>query len=302
MLDLIDQMTSSHPPAELYTSGIGNSYFFTGRRLHFVENLSEADENPNRQVQYSRNRHYQPGHGRWLQRDPAEYVDGANLYEYAVSRPTLLSDPEGRWGKDVHYGLTLIWTRNAGMKHNAAKQVAAADDAIDEGDTGPMPWQDQRRHFNRSMIAGEDSRLVWADDGMARAEELCTDVACLPVLAAWKVGGGLHSIQDWWAHGEYSEGNANTWNPHGAGYDDWGMDATHQNGTPLKDGRPRKYHRWAGWHGWQEDDWPWWVSGSLRKTGTKRDSMDYVDEFLSWVRRSGCCDCKDYFLPEGATP
>ena len=35
-------------------------------------------------------RHYVPGHGRWLQRDPAGYVDGMSLYEYVSSRPTVL--------------------------------------------------------------------------------------------------------------------------------------------------------------------------------------------------------------------
>ena len=39
--------------------------------------------------------HYDPNHGRWLQRDPAGYVDGGNLYEYARSRPPSLSDTTG---------------------------------------------------------------------------------------------------------------------------------------------------------------------------------------------------------------
>jgi hypothetical protein len=34
-------------------------------------------------------------HGRWLQRDPAGYVDGMNLYEYVCSTPTVASDPMG---------------------------------------------------------------------------------------------------------------------------------------------------------------------------------------------------------------
>lgn len=42
-------------------------------------------------------RHYLPGQGRWLQRDPAEYVDGMNLYEYTVSNPTSATDSWGLW-------------------------------------------------------------------------------------------------------------------------------------------------------------------------------------------------------------
>jgi len=37
--------------------------------------------------------------GRWLQRDPAGYVDGASLYEYAISSPVGLRDPMGLAGQ-----------------------------------------------------------------------------------------------------------------------------------------------------------------------------------------------------------
>jgi len=85
---------------EIYTSGVGNPYFFTGRRLHFLETLhdgSPTDTETNGQVQYNRRRHYDPRHGRWLQRDPAGYTDGMNLYEYVSSRPALFRDPFGLW-------------------------------------------------------------------------------------------------------------------------------------------------------------------------------------------------------------
>lgn len=40
-------------------------------------------------------RTYSPELGRWLQRDPLGYVDGVNLYQYAQSAPTNLTDPLG---------------------------------------------------------------------------------------------------------------------------------------------------------------------------------------------------------------
>lgn len=43
----------------------------------------------------ARNRWYHPQLGRWLQRDPAGYVDGMSLYEYVRSRPTVWIDPLG---------------------------------------------------------------------------------------------------------------------------------------------------------------------------------------------------------------
>jgi len=42
-----------------------------------------------------RNRMYHPTLGRWLQRDPVQGADGNELYEYARSRTTTLSDPMG---------------------------------------------------------------------------------------------------------------------------------------------------------------------------------------------------------------
>ena len=34
---------------------------------------------------YVRNRHYSPGHGQWLIRDPLQYIKGANAYQPAWS-------------------------------------------------------------------------------------------------------------------------------------------------------------------------------------------------------------------------
>lgn len=38
---------------------------------------------------------YNPETGRWMQRDPAGYVDGSNQYEYVASNPTKYVDPTG---------------------------------------------------------------------------------------------------------------------------------------------------------------------------------------------------------------
>jgi RHS repeat-associated protein len=47
-----------------------------------------------------RNRFYHPTLGRWVQRDPLEYHDGANLIEYVSSRPLDFLDPSGLTGDD----------------------------------------------------------------------------------------------------------------------------------------------------------------------------------------------------------
>ena len=86
--------------AQVYVSGAGNPYQFTGRRLFMLEHLPEIGSTPeaNRQLQYNRARFYEPSDGRWLQRDPIGYADGMNLCEYVLSRATHLVDPLGRHG------------------------------------------------------------------------------------------------------------------------------------------------------------------------------------------------------------
>ena len=44
-------------------------------------------------------RSYSPDLGRWLQRDPLGYVDGASLFEYVASDPTGWIDPWGEFGR-----------------------------------------------------------------------------------------------------------------------------------------------------------------------------------------------------------
>ncbi|MEO5894048.1 MAG: RHS repeat-associated core domain-containing protein [Ferruginibacter sp.] len=66
------------------TSGIGNTYTFTGRQYEQETGLF-----------FYRARHYDAEHGRFLQRDPLGYVDGLGLYTYAGNNPINESDPLG---------------------------------------------------------------------------------------------------------------------------------------------------------------------------------------------------------------
>ena len=68
-------------------SAVGNFYLFTGRQL---------DEESG--IYYYRARYYDPAKGRFIQRDPLDYIDGLNLYEYVGDEPTRFTDPSG-----LHY-------------------------------------------------------------------------------------------------------------------------------------------------------------------------------------------------------
>ena len=71
-------------------STIGNPYGFTGRRFDAETGLW-----------YYRNRMYSPVLGRFLQRDPAGYVDGLNLYAYTMNNPLSYLDPDGLIARDA---------------------------------------------------------------------------------------------------------------------------------------------------------------------------------------------------------
>jgi len=243
-------------------------------------------------------RHYDPRHGRWLQRDPSGYVDGMNLYEYTKSRPARLADPIGRWGFDGHAEQTSYWAVAEGMKRLAALTVGLDNHGTDSLlGTGYLPIAgEQSRHFNRSS-AGLDSRLGWARDEMRNAKDWCRKGGdCATLVAARDLGRGLHSLQDWWAHGEYSSGNSFVIEPHGPGYDEWGMDAVWENGNPTPQGRAPQYFVQSYWFFASETGWPNWARGTLRQHGTESDSRAYLREFLSWLRSNGCCYCQNFFL------
>ncbi len=75
---------SGAPLSSANKSPLGNPYGFTGRRWD-----AEAG------LWHYRNRDYKSTLGRFLQRDPAGFVDGVNLYTYVHNRPLDALDPSG---------------------------------------------------------------------------------------------------------------------------------------------------------------------------------------------------------------
>jgi RHS repeat-associated protein len=84
-------MTIKDSTGEVLTeSGVSNTYGYTGRRWDSESGLW-----------YYRNRMYSATLGRFMQRDPAGYVDGYNLYAYVMNNPLVFLDPEGLTARDT---------------------------------------------------------------------------------------------------------------------------------------------------------------------------------------------------------
>jgi RHS repeat-associated protein len=60
-------------------------------------------------VSHVRHRVYKSDLGRWVQRDPAGYTDGANLYEYVMSQPVGMRDPMGLTSPPYHPAWGWSW-------------------------------------------------------------------------------------------------------------------------------------------------------------------------------------------------
>jgi len=78
---------------ELSLPAVGNRFGYDGYRF-----------NPETEQYTVRHRHYDPILGRWLERDPAGYVDGFNLFGYAASSPAAFGDPTGQVAQRATWG------------------------------------------------------------------------------------------------------------------------------------------------------------------------------------------------------
>lgn len=226
---------SSSPPPTINYSSVDNPYFFTGRTtdtLHASALLVSEDPDFKR-IQDNRNRMYDPKHGRWLQRDPAGYVDGVNLYSYARSNPTGGLDPLGTWDYRVHTEKTRSWAIDEAMTETGAARVAHYDEATDTfayfGEYAEQSWtpvpggRSQGYHFNAYRY-GVDSRHQHRDEDYDKALKACLDKDDPETASRW-LGHSLHALQDWYAHGEYNSGDSDTFITHGPYYDDPEYDA-----------------------------------------------------------------------------
>jgi len=101
-----------------------------------------------------RHRHYDPVLGRWLERDPAGYVDGMNLYEYSMASPATRLDGFGN--KSIRVGFRGLGgpytTGNLETTDIQKDLLAMAKKVFDHNEKGPAAvWLLEQIDVNGDM-------------------------------------------------------------------------------------------------------------------------------------------------------
>jgi RHS repeat-associated protein len=132
-----------------------------------------------------RHRHYMPDIGRWLERDPAGFVDGANLYEYGMSSPSVRNDPMGLWSD--HARETLDNTKEKyceGLRKDYCKGKITEEQyaqAVDDAKCGVSVQDEVDKGFS-DALKGTHELLDWL--GMIPVVGVVFDIANAGLYAA----------------------------------------------------------------------------------------------------------------------
>jgi RHS repeat-associated protein len=124
--------------AGLFSRGVRNSIGYCGYIFNEDSGLYTV-----------RFRTYSPTLGRWLERDPAGYVDGMDLYEYVRGGPTAAVDPSGRWTVPVSLISSAMLALDCGIR------IAKRDsDILELGDEKGHSWIEWHEF-------SEEGRRLW---------------------------------------------------------------------------------------------------------------------------------------------
>ncbi len=157
-------------------SKYGNPFMWTGQRY-----------DPGVKLYHFPFRTYSPQLGRWLQRDPAGYVDGTNLYQYVMSMPTGFTDPLGLDPWDLDADDRKILTDARAQYEEAERQYMAAVEEYKQA--MKLVNQDyQLLQQEEQRIAGELIQVL-ADAGLSLVDMgvVSSNVASTLVDASGKV-------------------------------------------------------------------------------------------------------------------
>jgi hypothetical protein len=229
----------------------------------------------------------------------SQYADGLNLYQHVFSLPTMRIDAYGLWGEEVHYQKTEVWARTRnGMLLWASRMLAWADNYIDQDFlTSPTPgslhWHFNVPHGFDFVWGPTDTRYRLAERRFDSAISLCKQASesgnkHLISQAVVQLGGGLHPLQDWVAHGS------------------WDPSRTKEHFSPIhpkNTDNPRMDFRFYGdgilrdWADIGGDPDPkghdYFMPGFQRINGTRMMTLTYLERFKHTCSRACYCEIYD---------
>jgi RHS repeat-associated protein len=191
----IAAVSAQNPTAALPTgriSAYGNSVGWCGYAI-----------NPGTNLYTVRFRHYDPAPGisRWLERDPAGYMDGASLYGYGGQLPTLDGDSLGLWGpggpdcSQKGSGLRCMKRNQPGKDGKPIQNWYGEYDGRagrgGEGCGGP-----NHEGNPDGGIASEAGRIARTKEGVGFAAKTAGTLIKATVGIGSPLAGGVHSATD----------------------------------------------------------------------------------------------------------
>jgi RHS repeat-associated protein len=154
--------------------------------------FSGKERDAESQLDYFGARYYDRSQYRFISVDPVVNVAKAlfdsqlwNLYAYCNNTPINRYDPNGAYGKDVHYYLTYLFAIAAGFTPQESTKIAKADQRVDNlvgGKSSIYPWYKDTHHFVSAERVNKEILEAFQSKNLA------------------KLGEALHLLQDYYAH------------------------------------------------------------------------------------------------------
>ncbi len=148
----------------IQNSQFENPYGYTGRRWD-----SESE------LWYYRNRMYSPILGRFLQRDPAGYIDGLNLYAYVKNNPIKFYDSLGlspNFNREISTLIAETWQDSNNNDHVTAGLIYGHD--TDQNISVKVGYIDMSRGENSGSFSTGMSYISFGNDEPSNTKQVQT--------------------------------------------------------------------------------------------------------------------------------
>jgi RHS repeat-associated protein len=165
-----------------------------GKPFEFLSQGRRQD--PTTGLIYSRNRDYNAVQGRWIQPDPAGYVDGANIYQPEGSDPVGRVDPSGLYDQSGHFYTTFIVAIAAGKTPAEAYDLAYYSQLPDQIQDFDAKYAGERIAVDEVML--NQDRVARGNPDISTMSMQLSDATVADIEAdlAWRldVQRVLHSL------------------------------------------------------------------------------------------------------------